>query len=151
MRNELFLPLLLESYFTSSPTEKMDLFEHFWHLNLNQNLVTWSLPIYFYFMVGPFLRPSNSRSLLELTENTEESYGYIHSLLNEYQLTFSPQIILHFEYSWNEINSSIFKKKSKKSIFSDPLNSPVVNFYRSLESWRLMNIDFLIPNAWRTS
>ena len=56
--------------------------------------------------LSTFMVPENSRSLLELTENTEESYGYIHSLLNEYQLTFSSQIIPNFEYSWNEINSS---------------------------------------------
>ena len=52
----------------------------------------------------------NSRSLLELTENTEESFGYIHPLLNEHKLTFSPQIIQHFEYSWNKINSSNSEK-----------------------------------------
>ena len=107
MRNELVLPWsCLRVILRRRPPKKMDLFEHFWHLSLNQNLVTWSLPIY------PLYgwTAENSRSLLELTENTEESFGYIHPLLNEHKLTFSPQIIQHFEYSWNKINSSKLKK-----------------------------------------
>ena len=107
MRNELVLPWsCLRVILRRRPPKKMDLFEHFWHLSLNQNLVTWSLPIY------PLYgwTAENSRSLLELTENTEESFGYIHPLLNEHKLTFSPQIIQHFEYSWNKINSTNSKK-----------------------------------------
>ena len=107
MRNELVLLWsCLRVILRRRPPKKMDLFEHFWHLSLNQNLVTWSLPIY------PLYgwTAENSRSLLELTENTEESFGYIHPLLNEHKLTFSPQIIQHFEYSWNKINSSNSKK-----------------------------------------
>ena len=104
MRNELFLPLLLESYFTSSPTEKNGSFWAFLTLESKSksgDVVPSNL--------STFMETENSRSLLELTENTEESYGYIHSLLNEYQLTFSSQIILNFEYSWNEINSDNLK------------------------------------------
>ena len=73
-------------------------------------------------MVGPS-SPENSRSLLELTENTEESYGYIHFLLKEYQLTFLSQIILHFEYSRNEINSSNLKKSPRSLVFELELST----------------------------